>query len=35
MGAVTPISTYLEVAGLGDPRWRIAIEGEAIQEGGD
>jgi 2-iminobutanoate/2-iminopropanoate deaminase len=35
MGAVTPISTYVEIAGLGDPRWLIAIEGEAIQESGD
>jgi 2-iminobutanoate/2-iminopropanoate deaminase len=34
MGTVTPVSTYVEIAGLGDPHWRIAIEGEAIQEGG-
>jgi 2-iminobutanoate/2-iminopropanoate deaminase len=32
IGAVTPVSTYVEIAGLGDPRWLISIEGEAIQE---
>ncbi len=32
IGSVTPVSTYVEVAGLGDPRWLISIEGEAIQE---
>jgi 2-iminobutanoate/2-iminopropanoate deaminase len=32
LGAVTPVSTYVEVAGLGDPRWLVSIEGEAIQE---
>jgi enamine deaminase RidA (YjgF/YER057c/UK114 family) len=32
LGAVTPISTYVEVVGLGDPRWLVSIEGEAIQE---
>ena len=33
IGSTTPVSTYLEIAGLGDPRWLILIEGEAIQEG--
>lgn len=32
VGAATPVSTYVEVAGLGDPRWLISIEGEAIRE---
>lgn len=32
IGSATPVSTYLEIAGLGDPRWLISIEGEAIQE---
>jgi 2-iminobutanoate/2-iminopropanoate deaminase len=32
IGAATPVSTYVEVAGLGDPRWLISIEGEAIRE---
>jgi 2-iminobutanoate/2-iminopropanoate deaminase len=32
IGSVTPVSTYVEVAGLGDPRWLVSIEGEAIQE---
>lgn len=32
LSAVTPISTYVEVVGLGDPRWLVSIEGEAIQE---
>jgi 2-iminobutanoate/2-iminopropanoate deaminase len=32
IGSVTPVSTYVEIAGLGDPRWLISIEGEAIQE---
>ena len=32
LGPVTPASTYVEVAGLGDPRWLVSIEGEAIQE---
>jgi 2-iminobutanoate/2-iminopropanoate deaminase len=34
VGSATPVSTYVEIAGLGDPRWLISIEGEAIQEGG-
>ena len=34
IGSVTPVSTYVEVAGLGDPRWLVSIEGEAIQEVG-
>ena len=33
MGSATPVSTYVEIAGLGDPRWLVLIEGEAIQEG--
>jgi 2-iminobutanoate/2-iminopropanoate deaminase len=33
IGSATPVSTYVEVAGLGDPNWLILIEGEAIQEG--
>lgn len=32
IGGATPVSTYVEVAGLGDPRWLVSIEGEAIQE---
>jgi 2-iminobutanoate/2-iminopropanoate deaminase len=32
MGSATPVSTYVETAGLGDPRWLISIEGEAIRE---
>jgi enamine deaminase RidA (YjgF/YER057c/UK114 family) len=32
IGAATPVSTYVEIAGLGDPRWLISIEGEAIRE---
>jgi 2-iminobutanoate/2-iminopropanoate deaminase len=32
LGAATPVSTYVEVTGLGDPRWLISIEGEAIRE---
>ncbi len=32
IGAATPVSTYVEVTGLGDPRWLISIEGEAIRE---
>jgi 2-iminobutanoate/2-iminopropanoate deaminase len=32
IGSATPVSTYVEIAGLGDPRWLISIEGEAIQE---
>jgi 2-iminobutanoate/2-iminopropanoate deaminase len=32
LGPATPVSTYIEVAGLGDPRWLISIEGEAIRE---
>lgn len=32
MGSATPVSTYVEIAGLGDPRWLISIEGEAIRE---
>jgi 2-iminobutanoate/2-iminopropanoate deaminase len=32
LGPATPVSTYVEIAGLGDPRWLILIEGEAIQE---
>jgi 2-iminobutanoate/2-iminopropanoate deaminase len=27
-------STYVEVAGLSDPRWRVLIEGEAISDQG-
>jgi 2-iminobutanoate/2-iminopropanoate deaminase len=34
IGSATPVSTYVEVAGLGDPNWLVLIEGEAIQEGG-
>jgi 2-iminobutanoate/2-iminopropanoate deaminase len=34
IGGMTPVLTYLEVAGLGDPRWLVSIEGEAIQEPG-
>ncbi|HLW90268.1 MAG TPA: RidA family protein [Roseiarcus sp.] len=26
------VSTYVEVAGLADPRWRVLIEGEAVSE---
>jgi 2-iminobutanoate/2-iminopropanoate deaminase len=32
IGSATPIQTYVEIAGLGDPRWLVSIEGEAIQE---
>jgi len=32
IGPATPVSTYVEVAGLGDSRWLISIEGEAIRE---
>jgi enamine deaminase RidA (YjgF/YER057c/UK114 family) len=32
IGLATPVSTYIEIAGLGDPRWLISIEGEAIRE---
>jgi enamine deaminase RidA (YjgF/YER057c/UK114 family) len=32
IGSATPAGTYVEVVGLGDPRWLISIEGEAIQE---
>jgi 2-iminobutanoate/2-iminopropanoate deaminase len=32
IGSATPVSTYVEIVGLGDPRWLISIEGEAIQE---
>jgi enamine deaminase RidA (YjgF/YER057c/UK114 family) len=28
------VSTYVEVAGLGNPRWRVLIEGEAIRDQG-
>jgi len=28
------VSTYVEVAGLGNPRWRVLIEGEAISDQG-
>jgi enamine deaminase RidA (YjgF/YER057c/UK114 family) len=34
IGGLTPVLTYVEVAGLGDPRWLVSIEGEAIQEPG-
>ena len=32
IGGATPLSTYVEIAGLGDPRWLVSLEGEAIQE---
>jgi len=32
LGSATPVLSYVEIAGLGDPRWLISIEGEAIQE---
>lgn len=32
ISSATPVSTYVEIAGLGDPRWLISIEGEAIRE---
>ena len=32
IGSATPVSTYVEIAGLGDRRWLISIEGEAIRE---
>ncbi len=32
IGAATPVSTYVEITGLGDPRWLISIEGEAVRE---
>lgn len=32
LGVVPPASAYIEVAGLGNPAARVAIEGEAVQE---
>jgi enamine deaminase RidA (YjgF/YER057c/UK114 family) len=32
IGSATAVSTYIEIAGLGDPRWLVSIEGEAIRE---
>jgi 2-iminobutanoate/2-iminopropanoate deaminase len=34
LNAPSMVSTYVEVAGLGDPRWRILIEGEAVRDQG-
>jgi enamine deaminase RidA (YjgF/YER057c/UK114 family) len=34
LNAPSIVSTYVEVAGLGDPRWRVLIEGEAIRDQG-
>lgn len=32
--SATPISSYIEIAALGDPNWLISIEGEAVQDEG-
>ena len=32
IGSATPVAAYLEISGLGDPRWLVSIEGEAVQE---
>jgi 2-iminobutanoate/2-iminopropanoate deaminase len=34
LNAPSMVSTYVEVAGLGDPRWRVLIEGEAVRDQG-
>lgn len=34
LGALTPVATYVEIAGFSDPRWRVLIEGEAVRDQG-
>jgi len=34
LGALTPVTTYVETTGFSDPRWRVLIEGEAIRDQG-
>ncbi len=33
LGALTPVTTYIEATGFADPRWRVLIEGEAVRDG--
>jgi enamine deaminase RidA (YjgF/YER057c/UK114 family) len=32
LGALTPVVTYLQAAGFRDPRWKVLIEAEAIND---
>jgi enamine deaminase RidA (YjgF/YER057c/UK114 family) len=32
IAGMTPVSTYVEIAGLGDPKWLVSVEGEAVRE---
>jgi 2-iminobutanoate/2-iminopropanoate deaminase len=32
LGALTPVVTYVQAAGFRDPRWKVLIEAEAIDD---